>query len=45
MDMDDNLITKHVMAEQDALRDATGQDQGGVATYTPVAYTATGQID
>jgi hypothetical protein len=44
-DIDDTLVSKLVMAEQDGLRDATGQDAGQVPTYTPVAFTATGQID
>lgn len=48
--MDDTLITKLVLSEQDALRDATGQDAGevptySVPTYTPVAFTSKGQID
>lgn len=45
MDMDDTLLGKLVMSEQDALRDVTGQSDGQVPTYTPVAFTATGQID
>jgi hypothetical protein len=45
MNMDDTLLSKLVLAEHDALRDATGQDAGQVPTYTPVAFTATGQID
>lgn len=43
--MDDQLITKLVMVEHDALRDVTGQDAEQVPTYTPVAFTRSGQID
>lgn len=43
--MDDTLLNKLVMAEQDTLRDVTGQEGGQVATYTPVAFTRSGQID
>lgn len=45
MNMDDTLLSKLVSAEHDSLRDATGQSEGVVPTYTPVAFTATGQID
>lgn len=45
MSMDDVLLNKLVLAEHDALRDATGQDAGQVPTYTPVAFTASGQVD
>lgn len=43
--MDDILISKLVMAEHDELRDVTGEDSGQVPTYTPVAFTSTGQVD
>lgn len=43
--MDDTLISKLVMAEHDELRDVTGQDAGQVPTYSPIAFTSTGQID
>lgn len=45
MNSDDVLIGKMVQAEQDGLRDATGQADGQVPTYTPVAFTRSGQID
>lgn len=41
----DELITKMVQAENDSLRGATGQTAGTVPTYTPVAFSATGQVD
>lgn len=43
--MDDTLVMKLVGAEHDALRDATGQAEGQVPTYTPVAFSASGQVD
>lgn len=45
MDMDDTLINKLVMSEHDTLRDVTGQAAGQVPTYTPVAFSASGQVD
>lgn len=43
--IDDVLIAKLVHAEQDALRDETGQAEGQVPTYTPVAFARSGQVD
>ena len=43
--MDDELLTKLVLAEHDALRDVTGQANGQVPSYRPIAFTSSGRVD
>lgn len=43
--IDDQLVTKLVMSEQDELRDVTNQDAGEVPRYSPVAFTMQGNVD
>ncbi len=45
MNIDDVLIEKLVSAEQDALRDKTGQPENTVPTYRPVAFSSRGEVD